>query len=306
MTRHPANVSASVKQRLLNLARERQEEFNLLLTRYGSERLLHRLGESVHAREFILKGAMLFHLWSEISHRPTRDVDLLGSGAPDPDRLASVLRDICETVVEDDGLTFLGDSVTADRIRDDAEYLGVRVTLEARLGAARIPLQVDVGFGDAIVPPPQEVSFPVLLDQPAPRLRAYRRETVVAEKLQAMVDLGIANSRMKDFFDLQFLSDAFPFDGTELVAAIEATFRRRGFAAPSEPPLALTEAFWEDEAKRTQWAAFVRKGRLRSTTGTLREAGLALRSFLLPPLQATASGVRFGKTWTPGGPWEGR
>jgi hypothetical protein len=306
MRRPPTNVSASVKQRLLNLARERNEDFNLLLTRYASERFLRRLGESVHAGEFVLKGAMLFHLWSGSSHRPTRDIDLLGSGAPAPDRLASVLRDVCDTAVDDDGLSFLGDTVTASRIRDDAEYLGVRVLLEARLGAARISLQVDIGYGDAIVPPPEEVDFPVLLDQPAPHLLAYRRETVVAEKLQAMVDLGLANSRMKDFFDLRFLSDSFSFDGTELAAAISATFRRREFTVPTEPPMALTEAFWEDEAKRTQWAAFVRKGRLRSTAGSLREVGLTLRGFLLPAMQAAATGAPFSHVWKPGGPWERR
>ena len=304
--KRPTNISASVKQRLLNLARERQEDFNLLLTRYASERLLHRLGESIHADDFVLKGAMLFGLWSEVPHRPTRDIDLLGSGAPDLARLESCLRDICETEVQDDGLHFLSETVAASRIRDDAEYMGVRVMLEARLGAARITLQVDIGFGDAIVPPPEVVDYPVLLDQPAPRLRAYRRETVVAEKLQAMVELGIANSRMKDFFDVRYLSDSFPFDGAVLAGAIEATFSRRGVVVPADPPVALTGVFWEDESKRAQWAGFLRRARVASTTVGLEDVGLALQGFLLPPMQALAARTGFAQAWEPGGPWKRR
>lgn len=162
------------------MSRQRGEEFNLLLVRYGIERLLYRLGSSEHAGEFVLKGAMLFHLWTAAPHRPTRDVDFLGRGTPDLDRLQQVFRAVCATAVEEDGLAFFSEAVTAERIKDDAEYEGVRVMLDARLGSARIPLQIDVGFGDAVVPAPEPAEFPVLLDQPAPRLRVYRRETVVA------------------------------------------------------------------------------------------------------------------------------
>jgi Nucleotidyl transferase AbiEii toxin, Type IV TA system len=176
------NMSASVKQRLLNLGRQRGLEFNLVLTRYGAERFLYRLSRSPHGRSFVLKGAIVFRLWNDTPHRPTRDVDLLGRGSLDAERLAAVFRSICTTVVEDDGIVFDPMSVRIERIHDDSEHPGVRVRMEGRLGTARVPVQVDVGFGDVVVPAPELVEFPCLLDHPAPRLHAYRRETVVAEK----------------------------------------------------------------------------------------------------------------------------
>jgi hypothetical protein len=206
---------------------------------------------------------MLFHLWTAAPHRPTRDVDLLGRGTPDLALLEEVFRAVCALAVEEDGLDFAPDSVVAERFKDDAEYEGVRVMLDARLGSARIRLQIDVGFGDAVVPPPEPAEFPVLLDQPAPRLRVYWRQTVVAEKLQAMVDLGLANSRMKDFFDLRFLASTFDFAGPELAGAIEATFARRNTAVPQEVPTGLTDGFAADTAKQTQWRAFPHRSRPR-------------------------------------------
>jgi len=300
------NTAASVKQRLLNLSRQRGEEFNLLLVRYGIERLLYRLGRSEHASEFVLKGAMLFHLWTAVPHRPTRDVDLLGRGTPDLARLEEVFRAVCALAVEEDGLDFASDSVVAERIKDDAEYEGVRVMLDARLGSARIRLQIDVGFGDATVPPPEPAEFPVLLDQPAPRLRAYRRETVIAEKLQAMVDLGLANSRMKDFFDLRFLAATFDFAGPELAGAIEATFARRNTAVPQEVPTGLTDGFAADIAKQTQWRAFLRRSGLDREDLELSTVVAGLRAFLLPPLEALAGGTPFEMDWPAGGPWRRR
>ena len=299
------NNAASVKQRLLNLARERNEDFNALLTRYGIERLLYRLSRSEHAADFVLKGAQLFHLWSDAPHRPTRDLDLLGTGAPDLPRLEAVFRSVCATVVEDDGLDFPLDTVHAGRIRDDAEYEGIRVRLEARLGVAHIRLQVDIGFGDATPTPPDWVAFPVLLDQASPMLRAYRRESVVAEKLQAMVVLGLANSRMKDFFDVRFLAIAFDFEGPELTRAIEATFSRRRTPIPSAPPTALTELFADSLEKKTQWRAFLNRSRLESKDLALPNVVESLRCFLLPPLEALAGGTPFDHRWNRGGPWRG-
>lgn len=300
------DAAASVKQRLLNLSRQRGEEFNLLLVRYGIERLLYRLGRSEHAAAFVLKGAMLFRLWTAAPHRPTRDVDFLGRGTPDLDRLRRAFRAVCATAVEDDGLEFLSESVTAERIKDDAEYEGVRVTLDAGLGSARIRLQIDAGFGDAIVPPPEPADFPVLLDQPAPRLLVYRRETVVAEKLQALVDLGLPNSRMKDFFDLRFLAATFAFAGRELARAIDATFARRNTALPREVPTGLTDAFAADPAKRTQWRAFLRRSGLDNEDLELGEVVGGLRRFLLPPLEALAGGAPFEMDWPAGGSWRPR
>ena len=298
------NLAASVKQRLLNLSRERGQDFNLVLTRYGVERILYRLSCSNHRDEFVLKGAMLFHLWSDAPHRPTRDVDLLGEGAPDVGRVGDVFREICITSVDDDGIDFDSDTIRVERIRDDSEYHGVRVRIEGWLGEARLPVQVDVGFGDAVIPAPEIVEFPALLDQPSPKLRAYRRETVVAEKLQAMVDLGIANSRMKDFYDLRYLASCFSFDGSTLLAAIQSTFRRRGETYPAEIPIALTAAFAGDASKQEQWVAFMRRSKLGEEGLTLKQVVEFLAEFLRPPLAALKAGDSLDSTWPPGGPWQ--
>lgn len=204
MTKRPIKVvAASVRQRLLNLARERADDFNLLLTRYVHERLLYRLAHSPEVDRFVVKGATLFTLWSDLPHRSTRDLDLLGFGTPELARLESVFRSLSAIAVErDDGVVFDANTVRAHAIREQALYDGIRVEMMAHVGSARVRTQVDVGFGDAIVPAPALAIFPVLLDLPAPALRAYARETVVAEKLHAMADLGMANSRLKDYFDL--------------------------------------------------------------------------------------------------------
>jgi predicted nucleotidyltransferase component of viral defense system len=222
------NTAASVRQRLLNLSRTTGEDFQLILTRYAMERLLYRLGTSKYASRFILKGALLFTLWTGQMHRPTRDLDLLGSGENSEQALAEAFGALCGTTATDDGMTFDADSVSVAPIREDQEYGGQRVRLKAKLGNARVDLQIDVGFGDAITPGPVTVSYPTLLGMESPRLRAYPRETVVAEKLEAIVKLGLANSRMKDFYDLHVLAERFPFEGPIVCDAIAATFARRG------------------------------------------------------------------------------
>jgi len=210
----------------MKISRARNENFNFVLDRYAMERLLYRLSKSPHERAFVLKGAMLFTVWSGHPHRATKDIDLLGSGAPDLARLKTIFQDICDVDVEDDGIVFDRSSVTAARVKEDADYEGVRVQFKGKLGTAVLNLQVDVGFGDAVTPPPVVTAFPVLLESPPPRLKVYPRETVVAEKLEAMVQLGIANTRMKDFFDLDFLGRSFEFDGPVLTHAIRETFKR--------------------------------------------------------------------------------
>ncbi len=295
---------ASVKQRLLSLSRQRGEDFNLLLVRYGIERLLYRLGRSEHATDFVLKGATLFHLWTAVPHRPTRDVDLLGKGTPDLDRLRQVFRAVCTAEVEGDGLDFDPNSVVAERIKEDAEYEGVRVMLNATLGSARIRLQIDVGFGDAVVPPPVRAEYPVLLDLPAPHLLVYQRETVVAEKFQAMVDLGLVNSRMKDYFDLRFLAANFAFSGPMVAKAIEATFARRNTPVSSDVPTGLTVEFASDVLKQTQWRAFLARSGSKNEDMELSEVVIGLRDFLIPPLEALAAGTPFEMYWPAGGPWQ--
>jgi predicted nucleotidyltransferase component of viral defense system len=297
------DVAALVRQRLLNLARERGEDFGLVLVRYATERLLYRLGRSPHADTFVVKGAVLFSLWSGEPHRSTRDLDLLGSGPADESRMEGIFRDLCAAVVEEDGLVFDAGSVSAGRIADMARYAGVRVKLLARLGVARIPMQVDVGFGDAVSPRPRKVKFPVMLDMPPPRLRAYPRETVVAEKLEALVDMGMANSRMKDFYDLWYLAGHFDFTGEPLVRAIRKTFKRRATPLPSDVPVALTGAFSGEDVKRTQWAAFLRKTGLGDASLSLEEVVDSLRSFLESPLRAAREIEPFDGVWQPGGSW---
>lgn len=295
--RQPLNIVASVRQRLMNLSRERGEDFQLVLTRYGLERLLYRLTQSPHAAQFVLKGAALFQLWTGQPHRATRDLDLLGQGAPSPDRLRQVFEDVCELTVHDDGLTFLTDVIRAEQIKEEDEYQGIRLRIDARLGNARIPLQIDIGFGDAVTPGSQEVTYPTLLDFPAPQLQAYPRETVVAEKFQAMVQLGIANSRMKDFYDVWTLACQFEFDGPALSAAIRATFGRRQTALPSTTPLALTSEFSTDRSKAIQWSAFLRKGRLIESPPDFEDIVVLLESFLMPPTLAMISDAGWDRTW---------
>lgn len=297
------NVAASVRTRLTDLARHQNEDFQFVLTRYAIERVLFRLTQTIHATEFILKGAMLFRLWINESHRPTRDVDLLGRGDPSPERLAAIFQEVCSVSVTDDGLTLDPTTVTAERIKEDQEYEGVRITFVAQLGQARIDVQVDVGFGDAVNPKPIQVRYPSLLDLPAPELLAYPQETVVAEKFQAMVSLGIANSRMKDFFDVWLLARSFPFDGADLADAIRATFARRKTALPATPPLALTTEFGNDAKKVTQWRAFLNRSKLGEGKVELVEVCQFLSTFLMPPTEAIARGMVFDHNWPVGGPW---
>lgn len=300
----PRNMAASVRQRLVNKAREKKEDFNLVLTRYGLERLLYRLSVSSYRDQFVLKGAMLFQLWSGDTHRPTRDLDLLGHGDPSPERFQEILRGICDQEVEDDGLAFHADSVQATQMKEDEEYQDLRIKLRATLASARVPIQIDIGFGDAINPEPTEITYPTLLDLPAPMLKAYPRETVVAEKFQAMVMLGIANSRMKDFYDVWTLARRFEFAGPVLCSAIRATFDRRQTELPEAPPLAFTTEFAEDSQKLTQWRAFLRKSKLDADGLELAEVANELDQFLMPPTEALASGSDFAMAWPARGPWE--
>jgi hypothetical protein len=297
------NLPASVRQRLTDRARADGEDLMLVLTRYAIERLLYRLSQTPHADRFVLKGAILFNLWTDQPHRPTRDVDLLGTGSDSIEDMADVFRDVCRQPVEADGLDFDPASVRADRIKEDQDYRGVRVLCTVRLGQARIPLQIDVGFGDAVTPRATRVHYPTLLEFPGPVLAAYPRETVVAEKFQAMVALGIANSRMKDFFDVRVLAQRFAFDGPSLARAISATFRRRKTTVPAQPPLALTSEFGTDGSKTKQWDAFVRKGKLDTGGIGLADVCDELNRFLMPPARAVAAEQPYTRRWEPGGPW---
>jgi len=299
-TGSPRNVPASVRQRLLNLARERGEDFNYLLTLYGLERLLYRLGRSPHRTGFVLKGAMLLRAWSGAVHRPTRDLDLLARGERTHSRLEIAFAEVWR-LPEDDGLALEPDSIRTQDIRETQEYGGVRITMTARLANARIPIQVDVGFGDAVTPAPMEIAYPTLLEGPAPALLAYSPETVIAEKLQAVVALGTVNTRMKDFYDLWILARSLHFSGEALSRAIAATFARRGTAIPEDVPSGLSPGFHADAGRQRQWSAFL--GRTGLAAPMLPAAADLLRAFLLPPLRALGAGEPFPHHWPAGGPW---
>lgn len=302
--RQPRNLAASVRDRLLNLARERREDFQAILTRYAVERLLYRLSVSKYRGQFLLKGAMLFFVWSGQLYRPTRHLDLLGTGKSSIPRMKKIFGEICKAPVDDDGLKFLTGTLKGTRIREEEEYEGVRLTLTARLAAARIPVQVDIAFGDALKSEPEEEEFPTLLPFPVPRLKIYPREAVIAEQFQIMMALGIANSRMKDFSDVWTLARTFPFEGEALGEAIAATFEKRHTTLPTTLPLALTPEFSEDRAKQAQWKAFLKRGQLSADGHTLTDVINLLRDFLMPPTVAVATGRPFKVRWPAGGPWQ--
>jgi hypothetical protein len=247
---------------------------------------------------------MLFMAWTGQTYRPTADMDFLGFGEDSSERIAKIFRSLCELEVMPDGLTFDSKTVMVNPIREKQEYRGRRVKLTALLEKARIPLQVDIGFGDVVTPEAEKLDYPTLLEFPAPSIRACPRETVVAEKFQAMVMLGIANSRMKDFYDLHILAREFAFDGKALVQAIKATFERRKTAVPTETPLALTDEFALDEAKSVQWSAFTRKVDLEEGIPGLSEILSSLRVFLLPLMNAASGNANAPSKWRKGGPWK--
>lgn len=299
--RRPTNLEASVRQRLLNLAKKQGDEFQFTLIRYAFERLLHRLGRSKHRDALVLKGAMLFRIWGGQFHRPTHDLDLLRRGSFDPSMADTIFRDICSESVDDDGLRFDTSTLQVSPIREDEPYTGLRFKLDCFLGVARIPLQVDIGTGDAVTPGPVEAEFPTLLDDlPPPRVRTYPRETVVAEKFQALVMLGAANTRIKDFYDLWTLARRFAFEGKTLAAAIAATFERRSTAVPAETPTSLQAEFWGTGSK---WKGFLTRNRLPDEAAVEQVIALLIE-FLLLPSQALRSAMPFLRHWPAGGPWQ--
>jgi hypothetical protein len=277
-----AGLAASIHARLLNRAKARGEDFNLILTRYAIERFLYRLSQLPARETYWLKGALLFDLWFDVPHRPTRDADFLGFGPVDAEALASAVREVCGVPAED-GMRFDADSIRVEEIREEARYGGLRVRLVGWLGTARCALQLDVGYGDAVTPGPEEAVYPTLLeDSPPPRLRVYPRAAVVAEKLEAIVSLGMANSRMKDFFDLRVLAREGQVEATVLSWAIVATFQRRQTPIPADVPLGLSDEFARDALKRTQWKAFLNKNRLEAPS--LDEVVAEVRCFVAEPL----------------------
>jgi len=295
--------AASIRQRLLN-SRPANEDFNTTLTRYAGARLLYRLSVSPHAERFVLKGAVLFSLWSDAPHRATRDVDLLGFGDPAVAAMEAVFHDVC-AIEADDGLEFARDSVRGEEIRSAAESDGVRLRLDARLAQARIRIQVDVGFGDAVVPAPELIEVPALDGLPPARLRAYPREAVIAEKLHALVILRLANTRMKDLYDIWSLAQRFEFAADRLAESIAATFARRRTEVPDGVPIGLSSAFADNAEKAAQWRAFVQRSGV-SDARELAAVQADLRAFLVPAMQRARTTGGANRAWAAGGPWRSR
>jgi predicted nucleotidyltransferase component of viral defense system len=266
------------------------------------ERFLYRLSQSPHADKFVLKGALMLVAWRAPFSRSTMDIDLLGRLANAVETIVAAVRDVCLQEVTPDGLDFHTESLEGMRIAEDAAHAGVRVKLRGALGSARIALQLDIGFGDIVVPAIVSTEYPTILDLPAPRIQGYSRETAIAEKFHVMTRLGILNSRMKDYYDIWLLARRFDFDGSTLATAIERTFSNRGTDIPSRP-VALTDAFAEDAAKAAQWRAFLRRNRFGSEVQDLREVVQSVRAFLEPVAEALAEGRAFGDLWPAPGPW---
>jgi predicted nucleotidyltransferase component of viral defense system len=299
-------LAHSVHVRLVSQAKKMGIEAQFMLERFALHRLLYRLSKSVYSERFVLKGAQLMLVWMGETVRPTRDADLLGFGDLSNETLTQIFREICTQDVEPDGMEYLPDSVTVTTIREADAYGGWRVTLESRLGNARLHLQVDIGIGDAVTPKPEWVELPSLLDFPAPRLRSYRPETSIAEKLETMVSLGLQNSRMKDYFDIYVLSEYDPFDGHVLCNAVRNTFRRRDTAIPNELPMALSREFAMDPGKAAQWTGFLRRIKVDSVPTNLAEVVDRVARFLGPVLAAVRDQEEFSSEWPPGGPWKAK
>ncbi len=296
----PKNMSASVRQRLLNRARSDHRPFNELLQYYAMERFLYRLSQSVHADRFILKGALMLRVWRSPELRPTMDIDMLGRTSNEEADIVAQIQDILTVDVETDGLAFDPDSIQTERITEDADYEGIRIRFLCALGTARINMQIDIGFGDIVYPEPEESDLPTMLNFPAPRLLCYSRESSIAEKLEAMVKLGMLNSRMKDFYDIWLLSRQFDFDGAKLAEAIRLTFERRGTELPAEIE-AFTESFIE--AKQTQWAAFRKRLGQDHVPASFRKIAASVDSFLSPIVVVLSSGRPIPTNWAAPGPW---
>ena len=300
--RSPKNIAASVRQRLLDKAKGTGRPFNEVLQYFAMERFLYRLSKSPYADSFVLKGALMLTVWEAPLTRPTLDIDLLGQIDNRIETIGRVTREICRQEVEPDGVDFDIATIRAERIAEDADYEGIRVRFRGSLGTARIVMQLDIGFGDVVIPSPEPTSYPALLDLPAPHLRGYSRESTIAEKFEAMVKLGILNSRMKDFFDIWLMSRQFDFDGVRLAKAILKTFSTRGTKIPTKP-IALTDAFAKDTTKAAQWRGFVRRNRLSEAPKDLTEVIASVGAFLKPISERLATDQVFKSLWKAPGPW---
>ena len=302
-TRKLTNVAASVHDRLLSRAKAEEKPFQEILQYYAIERFLFRLSRSTYADRFVLKGALMHQLWGGSLSRSTRDIDFMGRFSSSVEQAVEIFRECFAVAVDDDGLRFEAESIRGEEIRIDAYYHGVGVTFSAYLENAMIRLQVDVGFGDVITPSAMKIIYPSILGLEEPKLLGYTPETTVAEKLHAIVVLDMANSRMKDFYDLWFLATGHEFKGPVLIEAIRSTFSRRRTALPAAIPVGLTPAFSEAPQKQAQWQAYLRKARMKGDHLSLPQTADIIVQFLMPVIESARQGFSFKRRWPPGGPW---
>ncbi len=295
------NIAASVRQKLLNRARNDHRPFSELLQYYAMERFLYRLSQSRHAEHFILKGALMLRVWQAPEARPTMDIDMLGKTSNNETNIVAQINEILEVAIEPDGLSFSTDSLQTEQITEDADYLGIRVRFLGHLDSARINMQLDIGFGDIVYPDPVQADLPTILDNVAPRLLCYSRESAIAEKFEAMLKLGMLNSRMKDFYDIWLLSRQFNFQGPKLAEAIRLTCNQRGSTLAEDIP-AFQDAFIKQ--KQVQWMAFRKRLRQEHLPTEFDDIVSQLNVFLSPVVDALLSGEQFDKKWTVVGNWE--
>ncbi len=300
------NLAASVLARLLELSRRTGEDYQVLLSAFAQERFLYRLGISPSRDRFVLKGATLLRLWAERPYRATRDLDLLRQGPSSVEAVRGELEVVLRVPVDPDGLVFETGTIRLEPIRPEEDFAGTRVIMVATCERARIPMQVDIGVGDAVWPAPERRDYPTLLGFPAPSVLAYPPEAVIAEKLEAMIVLGDRNSRIKDYFDLHYLAGHFSFDRVTLVEAIRRTLGRRATPIPEQAPFGLTEDYWRNPSRAPQLRAFARRAHLSVGSSPENDLLEVIRPLLLPVLEDLRTGRGVTGTWPPGGPWQSR
>ncbi|OGF48791.1 MAG: hypothetical protein A2044_08800 [Candidatus Firestonebacteria bacterium GWA2_43_8] len=304
MKENVKNIAASVKARLFNKAEETNRQFAEVLQYFGMERLLYRLSKSKYSDNFILKGALMFTVWQIPERRTTLDIDFLARYDNQIISIENVMKDICEVKVEQDGLVFDPGTVKGQRIKEGADYEGVRIKLMGFLGKARIPIQIDVGFGDITYPDPKVIDYPVILDFSQPRLKGYPAENTVSEKFNAMINLGPLNSRMKDFYDIWLIMRRYDFEGPALAAALKKTFAQRKTEFPDKIPLFAEEIYDDNSDRQELWNAFVIKEEVKHTPQYLSAVAKEIEAFLAEPVEALNTGKEFNKTWKAPGPWK--
>ncbi len=297
------NIEASVRGRLQDKARKINQPFAEILQYYGMERFLYRFSQSEYAKSFILKGALMFTVWNVPQRRTTMDIDFLARFDNQIEKIEQVIRDICSVKTVNDGLIFDPKTVKGERIKKDADYEGVRVTFQGFLEKSKISMQIDIGFGDVITPKPADVNYPTLLDFPAPHLKGYPFETVVAEKFEAMIKLGTLNSRMKDFYDVWLMTRQFNFEEKKLVTAIKATFKNRETPLPSGKQLFEAAIYADESVQATMWKAFLKKNPIKGVPESFKAVASAVEEFLNEPVVAIISGRELSNNWQAPGPW---